>query len=141
MRTLLQAETTTTTRPPAELYARWVDHDTWTDWDDSVASARLDGPLAVGSEVRFRPSGGPPLTFTIHQLEQDRLYTDAMRVPGATMLVAHRAAPTADGTAVSVTVTMDGPLTWLWAPTIGRSASRGIEGALATLVRLCESRT
>lgn len=42
---------------PAAAWAALTDVDRWTDWNPVIDEARLDGPLAVGSVIRWRTSG------------------------------------------------------------------------------------
>ncbi len=75
----------------------------------------------------------------VHRLgaRDDRVYTDVSRVPGARLTFRHTAEPSAEGSVLSVEVTLDGPLAWLWARTafsgFERSASEDLDRLVAVV--------
>jgi len=119
--------------PPAAFFARWTDHATWSEWSPDTEWVRIDGPVRLGARGILKPKGGPRTPFTVSELETDRVYTDVSRVPGARLTFRHTVEPVAEGSALTVEVTLDGPLAWLWA----RTAFSGFErSAIEDLDRL-----
>ena len=57
--------------PPATVWTALTDVDRWTQWNDVIDEARLDGPLAVGSVIRWRTSG-LTLASTLVTVEPER---------------------------------------------------------------------
>jgi len=139
MRTICTASATSTA-PPEAFFARWEDMDTWPEWDDAVAWTRLDGPFAVGTTGVLKPKGGPKVRFVIEVLEPGSEFTDVSSVPGARLRIRHLVAVGTDGrTRVDIEVTVDGPLAWLWAVTLGRSIASSTPEGLSKLVTAAES--
>lgn len=123
--------------PPTAFFARWIDHATWSEWSPDTEWVRIDGPVRRGARGILKPKGGPRAPFTISELETDRVYTDVSRVPGARLTFRHTAEPSAEGSVLSVEVTLDGPLAWLWARTafsgFERSASEDLDRLIAVV--------
>lgn len=123
-----------TPHPPEAVYQLWAAPMTWPSWDPDVAEVRFSGNALVGINGWMRPSSGPATTFAITALEADRLFTTASRLPGARLLFEHRADPAGSGAQVTVTISVNGPLGWLWRRVLGRSfagaAKRNVHGLL-----------
>ncbi len=86
----------------------------------------------------LKPRGGPRVRFTISTCTPEREHTDTSTLPGAPLVFAHTAAPTAVGTELGVRVTVSGPLERLWALLLGSGFRTSAQGDLDRLVRLVE---
>ncbi len=106
----------------------YADASAWPRWNEALASARLDGPLAVGAVARVRFRTGLRLRFALVEVDAPRVFTDESRLPGARMGHRHQLDPTADGVRLTNTIYIDGPLARLWAPLLGPPARRGLPG-------------
>ncbi|MBQ1444930.1 MAG: SRPBCC family protein [Renibacterium sp.] len=134
------ADHTAYSKAPAHaFYARWIDHESWPEWDTGSEWVRLDGPVAEGSKGKLKPKGGPASAFTIGTLVPDREYTDICRFPGATMHFQHLAEATPTGTELTVKVSFEGPLAWLWANTVGKGIAKDAKPALDRLIEILEA--
>lgn len=131
--------TASSTATPADLFARWVDHATWSEWSPDTEWVRLDGPVTQGTTGTLKPNGGPKVRFRISQLTPDRSYVDVSRFPGGRLTFAHHARPSATGTDLEVVVRIDGPLAFLWARILGKGFRASAPADLQRLVRLVES--
>jgi hypothetical protein len=112
----------------------YADASAWPAWSDALAAASLDEPFIVGSRARVRFRTGLRLRFTLTEVEEERMFTDESRLPGARMghrhelqpLVAHEGAP--EGVRLVNTIYIRGPLARLWAPILGPQAKKGLPG-------------
>ncbi|KTS05717.1 SRPBCC family protein [Microbacterium testaceum] len=138
MRTLASV-TRESTAPPSAFYARWVDHDSWKEWSPDTEWARVEGEVRQGARGILKPVGGPRTAFVIAELEPDRVYTDVSRVPGARLTFRHRVDATPGGSRVTAEVTLEGPLSWLWARTAFAGFERSVPADLDRLVALVET--
>jgi len=138
--TTLATLTTTVPTAPDRLFERWADCDTHPEWSTDLAWVRLDGPVRLGATGRLRPKGGPRSRFTVTELVPERTFADTTHLPGAHLTFRHHAEPAGAGSAVTVTVSLEGPLRRLWARVLGGpdAVARGIESDLANLVALLE---
>ncbi len=121
-------------------FARWIDHDTWSEWSPDSEWVRLDGPVAVGTTGVLKPKGAPKTRFTISALIPDREYTDTSRFPGARLVFQHLVNRRDDLTGLDVRVTLDGPLAWFWARVLGGGFRESVPADLRRLVELVEMR-
>ncbi|KQR88619.1 SRPBCC family protein [Microbacterium sp. Leaf179] len=125
---------------PAAFFARWVDHDTWRAWSPDTEWVRIAHPVRQGSRGILKPQGGPRVRFVVSELETDRVYTDVTRMPGARLVFRHSAVPTAEGSRVTAEVTIDGPLSGLWARTAFAGFEQSVPADLDRLVAVVEGR-
>ena len=123
---------------PSIIFARWVDHASWSAWDTDTEWVTLNGPARAGTYGVIKPRGGPKVKFQIHECEQDRVYTDVSRMPGAKFTFQHTATATEAGSEVSIRVWLEGPLARLWARTVFRNFGAGAAANLDRLIALVE---
>jgi len=138
MRTLASV-TRESSASPLAFYARWVDHDSWREWSPDTEWARVEGEVRRGARGILKPVGGPRTAFEISELEPDRVYTDVSRMPGARLTFRHEVEPTPGGSRLTVLVTLEGPLSWLWARTAFAGFERSVPADLDRLVALVEA--
>jgi len=86
----------------------------------------------------LKPVGGPKTKFTVGEYEPDRVYTDVSDLPGARMTFRHTVEPSASGSDLTVTVWLDGPLSWLWARTAFKGFADTVPADLDRLVAVME---
>jgi hypothetical protein len=129
----------TSTAAPSAFFARWIDHESWTQWDTDTDWVKLDGPVAVGATGVLKPKGGPKTRFTVSALTPDQEYTDTSRMLGATLVFQHRAETVSGRTELEARVTLEGALARLWAAILGAGFAESVPAALNRLVELVES--
>ena len=103
-----------------------------TDW------IRLDDPVATGTGGRLKPKGGPSVRFVISTCSPPHEYTDTSHLPGARLVFRHTAARVGDATELHADVSISGPLSRIWALTLGRGFRTSAQADLDRLVRLVE---
>ena len=98
----------------------------------------MDGPAALGTPGVMKLKGGPRLRFVVAALTPDREYTDQARLPGARVTFQHLVEPASEdgGSRLAVTVTIDGPLSFVWGRVLGAGFRRTVPGDLARLAAL-----
>jgi hypothetical protein len=136
----LGTATATSTAPASRFFARWIDHDSWGEWSPDTDWVHLDGPVALGTSGVIKPTGGPKTRFTISALDPDREYTDTSFLPGARLVFQHLVVSESGLTRLDVTVSMSGPLRWLWARIMGAGFRESTQADLDRLVALVEAR-
>ena len=55
---------------PSAVWRHWVDVDQWTDHFPGLASARLNGPVAIGAVGLIKPDRGPRWSFRISAVDR-----------------------------------------------------------------------
>ena len=133
--------TVTIAAPTERVWAVVSDVEQWPARIPTVdAVERLDpGPLAVGSRTRLQQPRLPTAVWTVTELADGSSYTWASTSPGVTVTAAHVVEPHADGSRLTLAVTVSGPLSWIgWVLT--RSLSkRYVEAEAAAIKRAAET--
>jgi hypothetical protein len=133
MITIAEAQTSSAA-PPSAFFARWADMATWPEWNTDTEWVRLDGPFTVGSTGVLKPRGGPKVKFVIAALVAGREFTDVSLLAGARLTFRHLVEPLpGGGSSVRVTVTMAGPLGWLWNLALGKGLKASLPADLDRL--------
>ncbi|WP_298337271.1 SRPBCC family protein [Ferrimicrobium sp.] len=126
---------------PSAIFARWVDHATWAEWDTDTEWVRLMGPVATGTRGVMKSKGAPKTKFVISACIPDHEYADTTKLFGATLVFAHWVEPDEDnrGSRLDVAVTIEGPLAFVWARILGPGFKRSVGASLDRLVALVEA--
>jgi Polyketide cyclase / dehydrase and lipid transport len=134
-------ETTSTLRadvPPSAVWdSAYADARAWPRWNREIASARLAGPLAAGATARVVFRTGLRLRFHVVEYAEGRLFTDEARLPGARMGHRHLVeADGLDGSLLTNTIYIDGPLAAIWRRILGPAAAHTLPDAQRAIAEL-----
>ena len=134
---LLDSHSSLTAHSPQSVFSHWADPAGWPAWDEEVREVSFEGTAALGARGKMRPTSGPAATFSITAFEEDRVFTNASSLPGATLIFEHRVAPTDAGAEIQVSVGVDGFLAPLWQrilrKSMGNAARSSVTGLLGHL--------
>jgi uncharacterized membrane protein len=136
--TIIATASVRSSAPATAFFARWGDMETWPEWNTDTAWVRLEGPFVQGATGVLKPKGGPKVPFTVTRLD-DHAFVDVSRMPGGRITFDHRIRETAAGTSVEVTVSIDGPLGWLWRRILGDGFRTSLRPDLDRLVATVEA--
>ncbi|HEY3504370.1 MAG TPA: SRPBCC family protein [Actinocatenispora sp.] len=129
-----------TAAAPAAVWRILRDLDRWADWDTSMASVRLRGPLAVGSTVVMTPIGQDPITSTIVEVSENQAYADETEFGGVTLRFRHALHPLpAGGTRVVHRLEITGPAADTLGPRLGPQITEDFPDAMAALLARAEA--
>ncbi|HEU4738246.1 MAG TPA: SRPBCC family protein [Solirubrobacterales bacterium] len=133
-------ETTSVHAAPVSPAAVWqgayAEADAWPRWNAELKRASLDGPLREGAEARIVFRTGLRLRFRVVEFEDGRLFTDEARLPGARMGHRHLVEPAGDGSRLTNTIYIEGPLAGIWRRILGPAAARTLPDAQREVARL-----
>lgn len=123
---------------PAAVWSRaYADAEAWPRWNEAIARASLDGPLALGATARIVFGTGLRLRFRVVEFEDGRLFTDESRLPGARMGHRHLVEPlTGGGSRLVNTIYIEGGLAPVWRRIMGPAAARTLPGAQRAVAEL-----
>ena len=139
MTTIATAEVTSSAAPAA-FFTRWADMATWPEWNLDTEWVRLDGPFAEGATGVLKPKGGPKVPFIVEKLVPGQEFNDVSRLVGARLGFRHLVTSSPDGgCTVRVTVSMTGPLTFLWKAILGKGLASSVQPDLDRLARTAEA--
>jgi len=104
--------TVQTTTEPGAIWSRWLDVAAWPEWDEGLESARINGPLAVGSlcTLHFRKWGLQ--TLQIVEVKEGRGFTCVQHRFLADFRIHHRCEPSEMGSRITQRVEAEGLLAW-----------------------------
>jgi hypothetical protein len=137
MTTIATAQATSTAAPAA-FFAKWADMATWPEWNNDTEWVRLDGPFTQGATGTLKPKGGPKVPFRVERLS-DTEFVDVSKLIGARLTFDHQVTTGPEGTTVTVTVSIDGPLRWFWTKVMGGDIAKSVESDLDALVLAAEA--
>ena len=108
----------TISAPPERVWAVVIDVERWPERIPTVDTVeRLDaGPLAVGSRTRLQQPKLPTAVWTVTELTDGSSYTWESRSPGVSVTATHVVEPDPDGSRLTLSVSVSGPLSgigWL----------------------------
>src|ERR1700722_8374208 len=130
--------TETTTAAPAAVWERWTRPECWAEHDEGMEWARLRGPLAVGSKIELKPSGGPKSTVTISRLAPLTAFSTQGRLPGCRLTIDHEITAGAGLSEFTHRITMRGVTAPVFRRAFGNDLAAGLPAMLASIARLAE---
>jgi hypothetical protein len=125
--------TVTSTASPAQVWPLYADIDRWLEWDSGLAGVTIDGAFVPGSSGTLEVHGQPTLAWTLVEVTENVSFTDVTEIPGVAVLTfVHRIEPTAEGSAITHGVRIEGPA----AAELGPMVTSDTPEAMATLARI-----
>lgn len=97
-----------------QMWQLFADVNNWQTWDQGIEYARMNGKFEKGNYFTLRPKGGPDVKIELYEIIQNKRFTDLTRFPLAKMYGDHELEETADGLKITTTMTVTGPLGFLW---------------------------
>lgn len=131
------SHTLTTTAPPAAVWTQYA-RGAWQQWDPGIEATRLDGPFVPGTIGYVKPKGGKEFRFRIIEATAPTLFTERTRMTGATFDLRHDIQEWGNGSKVTHTALLTGPLAHFYGATLGRRLKREMPDAMARMVALAE---
>lgn len=126
--------TITTGASRSALWELLSDVDGWGSWNDGIETIALDGPLAVGSTFRMKPTGQDELTSTIAELDPPGRLTDVTDLGELVVRVAHVLVPVSGGgTSITYTLEVTGTTADAMGAEVGEAISADFPTVLAAL--------
>lgn len=132
--------TTTVSAPPESVWRLFTDLDRWPEMNQSIAELRrLDsGPLKIGTEAVIRQPPLPPARWRVTQLDPGRGFTWETRSPGVTAVGGHLVEPDGQGSVITLTLDLRGPLAPLMRLFAGKLSRRNLTMELEGFRRASE---
>jgi hypothetical protein len=119
---------------PEQVWKVWSDVNGWAAWQADIDYARLEGAFEVGRVFKFRPKGGPELHIELTEATPLKSYADLTRFPLARMHDSHEIVDHGDCIEIRNTLTVTGPLGFLWRKLVAEDVAAGIEGQTRNMI-------
>lgn len=110
-----------------QIWKVWVDINQWNTWMDDIEYAKMEGEFKVGNTYLLKPQGGPEVKIEILRVEKNINFTDLTRFPLATMTGSHDFIWHGDELEIKTTMTVQGPLSFVWRKIVGEGVANGME--------------
>lgn len=128
------ATTATTHLTPSRLYATICDIGRWPEWDTEIEWTRHEGRVEPGVRFQLKPRGGPKVTLEITEASAPERFVDVARLPLARMRTSHEFRRDGDVTTVTQTITISGPLAFLWDRLVARKQAEGAGSQMQAMI-------
>lgn len=103
-----------------KLWKVWIDVNQWPTWQDDIESAKIEGKFEAGNTFAMRPKGGPNVKIRILRADKCVNFTDLTKFPLAEMTGSHDFIRHGDEIELKTTMTVKGPLSFLWARIVAK---------------------
>ncbi|SEQ26053.1 SRPBCC family protein [Lentzea albida] len=132
--------TSTIAAPPGRVWAVVADVERWPERIPTVDSVeRLDaGPLAVGARTKLKQPRLSEAIWTVTELTEGVSYTWESKSPGLTVVAAHLVEPHPEGTKLTLSLTVEGPLAGLGWLLTKKMTQRYVETEAASIKQVAE---
>jgi uncharacterized membrane protein len=127
--------------PPEEVWRLFVDVERWPQLTKSLTEVRrLDsGPFRVGSEAVVRQPGLPRARWRVTELEPGRSFVWETSAAGVTTTGGHAVAADGQGTVITISLRLRGPLAGVAGALMSRRSLRNITMEMEGFRRTAES--
>lgn len=130
----------TTTASPERVWSLWSNPNNWNRWNSGVAVAKLIGPLCDGAHGTMTTNHRSTHNVIFSNVVDQRGFSMSMAGPPFTTFVFNcEITPEGKLTKISQSVTIDGPLAFLFGPLMGNELSRHFIPVLDDLAKAAES--
>jgi hypothetical protein len=130
-----------TTATSERVWRVWSDTSTWKDWNPNVSRMEMDGPFVVGTTGRMHTRAGKVHSIRLTEVDPGRgfaLRTKVIPLTNFTFRCAIRPG-SSDGTVISQSITMGGPLGPIMSGMAGKRIAQDFEPLLRGLARTAEA--
>jgi len=117
----------------------WTDVNNWPKWHGDLDYCKLEGAFAVGNHFMLKPKGIKAVKIELTHIEKGRKFTDCTPFFGAKMYDTHELEETPDGLRLTNTLTVTGPLKFLWIKLIAQNVADSVPHEMEALVELARS--
>ena len=128
------------TKAPAErVWRLWSDTSTWPSWNPDVQQVKLDRPLGSGATGTMQTRSGGTHNIAIRDVEPGRSFVlQSDGVPATKLLFKCEVAPLPAGSRISQSVTLQGPLSFIFGPMMGGRIAQSFRPLLQGLASAAE---
>jgi hypothetical protein len=117
----------------------WTDINNWPTWHGDLDYCKLDGDFKVGNHFMLKPKGINPVKILLTEINEGYSFTDCTTFFGAKMYDTHAMEETAEGLKLINTLTVTGPLKWLWIKLVAQNVADTVSEETEALVKLARS--
>ncbi len=121
---------------PESIWHAWTDINNWHVWNPGIEYCKLEQPFAVNSYFTLKPIGTPALKLQLVEVDKNHKFTDCTFLFGAKMFGMHELKVESDGIRLTTTMSITGPLGFLWCKLLGEKIAAKAAEKTEALVAL-----
>jgi hypothetical protein len=99
---------------------------------------KLEGDFKVGNHFFLQPKGIKPVKILLTEINEGYSFTDCTSFFGATMYDTHSMKETAGGLELTNTLSVIGPLKWLWIKLVAQNIADTVPEEMENLIKLAK---
>ncbi len=123
-----------------DVWRIWTDINNWPTWHGDLEYCKLEGHFQVGNHFMLKPKGVKPVKIWLTDINEGYSFTDCTSFLGAKMYDTHAMEETAEGLKLSNTLSVIGPLKWLWIKLVAQNVADTVPEEMESLVKLVGGR-
>lgn len=120
---------------PKAIWQLWTDVNNWPQWHSDLEACHLEGPFEVGNHFYLQPKGVKPVRIILTEIIEGKSFTDRTDFFGAKMYDTHEMGVTEAGVHLTSTITVKGPLAWLWVKLVAQNVAAGVPEEMDAVVK------
>lgn len=122
---------------PDQIWAIWADVAKRPAWDNDTEWAKANGPFANGTTITFKPKGWPKtVSMKIVECIPNQTFTDHTAFFLCDLYGKHEMQMVEGGLKLTTTITLKGPLWWLWRKIVGQDIVKTLPQQTQMLIQL-----
>ncbi len=130
-----------TTASPEVVWRVWSDPNNWSRWNSGIRNAEIEGAIANGRTGKMTTNRGSTHDVTFHDVTDGRGFSMSMAGPATTFTFVCEIVPDGNGSTISQSIAITGPLAFLVRPMMGNEMAKHFVPVLDDLARAAESRS
>ena len=121
-----------------QIWKVWSNIYNWPLYDKELESVTADENFKFlpGNWFYLKVKGGPKVKIIITEVTANKTFTDYTQFPLARMYDTHELKQTSEGLQLINTMTVKGPLAWLWRKVIAEKVAAGIPEQTKNLIAM-----
>lgn len=123
----------------AKVWKVWSNVNQWSTWQRDLDYAKLEGEFKTGNTFLLKPKGGPRVRIHLLEAVPNRGFIDLTRFPMARMYGSHQFEERDGELELTTTISMEGPLAFLWRKIVGEGVVESLAGQTASLIQQAAS--
>jgi hypothetical protein len=114
----------------------WADVNNWPKWDNELDYCQLDAAFARNNQFILKPKSGPKVKITLSEVIENTKFTDYCHFLAATMYDDHELEETPEGLKITNTISVSGPLKWIWVHLVAKNVANSVPKQMDALVEM-----
>lgn len=126
-----------------QIWQVWSEIENWPSWSRGVEFARWIPPhseFKTGAILYMKIKGGPKFKLYITEAKPYTTFIDCTKFWGAQLYNSHELQEVEGGLQINITITIVGPLAWLWSKLIGDRVAKTTPQQTQDLIAMAKTK-